>query len=174
MERLRLKENKPKAQQKWSMLNQHVSKKSDKKTSCFSYLSVSSKNKFYYISYHCALWASSNYNNQPEHSEKTKTSICGVIQGPLLQALSIVFPYQMQNVPEQRWVEKWQLLFCLRLHLFMISHLYTWSCCKKSRVWVITHKAALFLHWWKKWWLTIALYMCKLHPSSVTKEHSIN
>lgn len=45
------------------------------------------------------LWVSSNYNNHPERCEKNKkTSICGVIQGPLLQILSIVLPCEMQKI----------------------------------------------------------------------------
>lgn len=90
-----------------------------------------SENTFCYISYHGALWGSSNYCNLPKRQRK---SICGETQDPLLQVLSIVFPYQMQNVPHQR--VSWEMT--LHVFLFVISLLLSWSSSHFCLLWKST------------------------------------
>lgn len=46
----------------------------------------------------CSLVSSNSY---PEHPERTRTSICGVIQGPLMQTLSIAVPQETRNLSDQ-------------------------------------------------------------------------
>ena len=122
-----------------------------------------SENTFCYISYHGALWASSNYNNPPQ---TTKTSICGVIQEPLLQALSIVFPYQMQNVPDQK--VSWKMTVVFPLLVFSVHHFSPTNTISlwKYRAWVIAHIVSALM---KNEWLIITFYMCELRWSCVTK-----
>lgn len=92
-----------------------------------------SPRKIKFIAYHIFL-ARVSSNSHPKHSERTRTSICGVIQGLLLQTLSIAFPHEMQNITDQQKKDRNDIIYYLQfLALIEIkfaspARLIKWGC----------------------------------------------